>query len=98
MMRWAYQSPIKRASNYHIHDFCSEFWLKNSISDKHISYALKHVGENCQKLVEWIKTMLKAPQTHSNIFVTMDSTYVTSLLEQLNMNDLFKKIEIGNLK
>ena len=28
MMRWAYQSPIKRASNYHVHDFCSKVWSK----------------------------------------------------------------------
>ncbi len=36
MMRWAYQSPIKRASNYHIHNYCSEIWSKESISDKQI--------------------------------------------------------------
>ena len=86
MMRWAYQSPIKRASNYHIHDFCSEFWLKKNISDKHISNALKQVGENREKLVEWMKAMLNAPQTHSNKFVMMDSTHATSMSEQLAIN------------
>jgi Transposase DDE domain len=86
MMRWAYQSPIKRASNYHTHDFCSEVWLKNHISDKHISNALKHVGENREKLVEWMRTMLNAPQTHSNKFVMMDSTHATSLSEQMHIN------------
>jgi len=86
MMRWAYQSPIKRAPNYHIHDFCSEFWLKNNISDKHISNALKQVGENREKLVEWMKSMLNAPETHSNKFVMMDSTHATSLSEQLAIN------------
>lgn len=86
MMRWAYQSPIKRAPNYHIHDFCSEFWSKNNISDKHISNALKHVGENREKLVEWMKAMLKAPQNHSNKFVMMDSTHTASLSEHLSIN------------
>ena len=28
MMRWAHQSPIKRVSYYHAHDFCSEHWNK----------------------------------------------------------------------
>ncbi len=86
MMRWAYQSPIKRASNYHIHDFCSEFWSKNSISDKHISNSLKQVGENREVLVGWMKTMLNAPSMHSNKFVMMDSTHATSLSEQIAIN------------
>jgi hypothetical protein len=86
MMRWAYQSPIKRAPHYHIHDFCSEFWSKNNISDKHISNALKHVGENREKLVEWMKAMLNAPQNHSNKFVMMDSTHAASLSEHLSIN------------
>lgn len=85
MMRWAYQSPIKRASNYHIHDFCSEFWSKNSISDKHISNSLKQVGEN-RVLVGWMKTMLNAPFMHSNKFVMMDSTHAASLSEQIAIN------------
>lgn len=86
MMRWAYQSPIKRAPNYHIHDFCSEVWLKNSVSDKHISNALKHVGENREKLIEWMKAMLNAPKSHLTKFVMMDSTHATSLSEQMHIN------------
>lgn len=86
MMRWAYQSPIKRVPTYHIHDFCSEFWSKNTISDKHISNALKHVGENREKLVEWMKAMLNLPPAHSNKFVMMDSTHASSLSEQLAIN------------
>lgn len=86
MMRWAYQSPIKRAPNYHIHDFCSEFWQKSNISDKQISLALKHVGENREKLIEWMKSMLNAPQGQNNKFVMMDSTHASSLSEQLAIN------------
>ena len=86
MMRWAYNSPIKRASHYHIHDFCSELWLKNAISDKHISNALKVVGENREKLVDWMKSMLQIDKTHSNKFVMMDSTHVTSLSKQPAVN------------
>jgi hypothetical protein len=33
MMRWAYQTPIKRASYYHRHDLCSEYWSSKSMSD-----------------------------------------------------------------
>lgn len=86
MMRWAYNSPIKRASHYHIHDFCSELWMKNAISDKHISNSLKVVGENREKLVDWMKSMLQIDKTHCNKFVMMDSTHVTSLSEQLAVN------------
>jgi hypothetical protein len=86
MMRWAYQAPIKRTPNYHIHDFCSEFWSKSNISDKYISDALKYVGENREKLVEWMNSMLNAPQTHPNKFVMMDSTHATSLSEQIAIN------------
>ncbi len=86
MMRWAYQSPIKRAPSYHVHDFCSEIWSKNNISDKLISSSLKHVGENREKLVDWMKTLLNAPDNHSNKFVMMDSTHATSVSEQLAIN------------
>ena len=49
MMRWAYQTPIKRATNYHSHDFCSEHWATGSMSDKLISSNLKYFGENREK-------------------------------------------------
>jgi len=45
MMRWAYQTPIKRATAYHSHDFCSEHW-STPMSDKIISMNLKYLGEN----------------------------------------------------
>lgn len=86
MMRWAYQTPIKRASGYHIHDFCSEFWSKNSISDKQISSALKFVGENREQLVSWMRTMLETSDEKINKFVMIDSTHVTSLSDNLGIN------------
>jgi hypothetical protein len=86
MMRWAYQSPIKRAPNYHAHDFCSEHWSKNSISDKQVSEALKFIGENRQAIVTWMKLQLERDVTDSNKFVMMDSTHVASLSEQLAIN------------
>jgi hypothetical protein len=86
MMRWAYQSPIKRASRYHVHDFCSEYWSKNSISDKLISNALQFVGENRENLVVWMKGLLETSEINTNKFVMMDSTHVTSLSEQLAIN------------
>lgn len=86
MMRWAYQSPIKRAPNYHAHDFCSEVWSKESISDKEISETLKFVGQNREVLVEWMKQMLTLSGQGNNKFVMMDSTHVSTVSEQLGIN------------
>ena len=86
MMRWAYQSPIKRCANYHAHDFCSEHWSKENISDKQISSALKFVGENRETLIIWMKSMLHISKPNSNNFVLMDSTHVSSVSEHLNVN------------
>ena len=86
MMRWAYQSPIKRASGYHVHDFCSEYWSRNSISDKQISNSLKFVGENREDLVLWMKGLLETTENSTNKFVMMDSIHVTNLSEQLGIN------------
>ena len=86
MMRWAYQSPIKRASNYHIHDYCSEVWSKKSISDKQISEALKFVGQNRETLVDWMKQMLNQSGQGNNKFVMMDSTHISTVSEQLGIN------------
>jgi hypothetical protein len=86
MMRWAYQSPIKRASNYHIHDYCSEIWSKESISDKQISEALKFIGQNREALVDWMKQMLSQSGQGNNKFVMMDSTHVSTVSEQLGIN------------
>ena len=53
MMRFAYQCPIKRMSYLHAHDFCSHYWVQNSLNDKKITAALKYVGENRNILVEF---------------------------------------------
>lgn len=86
MMRWAYQSPIKRVTNYHAHDFCSELWSSSTMSDKKISSALKFIGENREVLVEWMKSQLDNGQTEKNKFVMMDSTHVASLSENIGIN------------
>jgi transposase len=85
MMRWAYQTPIKRARDYHSHDFCSEFWATKSISDKIVSSTLKHFGENRQHVVEWMKTQLKDVSGERN-YVLMDSTHQISVSENLAVN------------
>lgn len=76
MMRWVYQSPIKRATNYHAHDFCSEHWSSTSMSDKKKSSTLKFIGENREVLVSWMKSQLQADPTGKDKFVMMDSTHV----------------------
>jgi len=86
MMRWAHQSPIKRASNYHAHDFCSQVWSKSSISDKLISDSLKFAGQNREAIVEWMNQMLSKSACGNNKFVMMDSTHVSTVSEQLGIN------------
>jgi len=85
MMRWAYQTPIKRATYYHSHDFCSEYWATQSFSDKIISATLKTFGENRQKVVEWMKVQLETFPDEQN-FVLMDSTHSLSASEHLAVN------------
>jgi transposase len=84
MMRFAYQSPIKRLEHYVAQDFCSEVWNKNSpIYAKKTSELLKNVGENRCKVVDWMKGLLP-PQ--SDNFILMDSTHVVSDSEHLTTN------------
>jgi transposase len=86
MMRWAYQTPIKRATGYHSHDFCSEHWSSKSMSDKTISLTLKQFGENREKAVGWMRTLLgHVPENEQN-FVLMDSTHSISVSENLAIN------------
>ena len=86
MMRWAYQTPIKRASNYHAHDYCSQEWSSQSMSDKQISSTLQYIGENREKVVEWMKTLLSDVVEDEQNFVLMDSTHTTSVSENLAIN------------
>jgi len=86
MMRWAYQTPIKRATNYHWHDFCSEYWATKSMSDKIISSNLKCLGENREKVVGWMKTLLAGVPEKEQNFVLMDSTHSFSVSEHLSIN------------
>ena len=88
MMRWAFQSPIKRAPSYFVHDYCSELYGKNTFSDKDFSNALKFVGENREALTQWMKDLLNIEENHNNKFVLKDSTHVTSVSEHLGINAL----------
>ena len=86
MMRWAYQTPIKRATNYHSHDFCSEFWSTKTMSDKIISANLKYFGENREKVVGWMQTLLKdVPEAEQN-YVLLDSTHSVTVSDNLAIN------------
>ena len=86
MMRWAYQTPIKRATNYHFHDFCSEQWATKSMSDKTVSLNLKYFGENREKTVGWMQSLLKGIPENAEHFVLMDSTHSISVSEHLAVN------------
>jgi hypothetical protein len=86
MMRWAYQTPIKRAAHYHNHDFCSQQWSSGSMSDKQISAILKFVGENRQVLVDWMKSQLATTSNSPEKFVMMDSTHISTVSQNLAIN------------
>ena len=86
MMRWAYQTPIKRAGYYHSHDFCSEQWTTKSFSDKDISSNLKYFGESREKAVGWMKTLLNGIPEEGYNFVLMDSTHSLSASGNLALN------------
>jgi len=86
MMRWAYQTPIKRVPNYHSHDFCSEEWARKNMSDKDISLNLKWFGENREQVVGWMKSLLKDVPEEEQNFVLMDSTHAVSVSENLSVN------------
>lgn len=86
MMRWAYQSPIKRIANYHAHDFSSEHWSSSNMSDKKVSSALKFLGENREVLVSWMKSQLAVGLSGQSKFVMMDSTHVINVSENIGIN------------
>ena len=86
MMRWACQTPIKRATSYHWHDFCSEHWSTTTMSDKIISSNLKYLGENREKVVGWMKTLLSDMPENEKNFVLMDSTHSFSVSENIAIN------------
>jgi hypothetical protein len=75
MMRWAYQTPIKRAAYYHSHDFCSEHWSSQPLSDKTASGKLKYLGENREKAVAWMKTLLNGIPDKEQNFVLVACLY-----------------------
>lgn len=85
MYRWAYNTPIKRAPHYYNHDYCSQEFSKKKITDKEISAMLKLIGENRDKVVKWMRSML-GEQSKKDNFVLMDSTHVSSKSELLTVN------------
>lgn len=85
MMRWAHQSPIKRAERYHSQDFCSETWSREkAITDKVLTSVLRQFGEKRELILQWMSSLL--PSVHAENFVLMDSTHVMSELENLGVN------------
>lgn len=87
MFRWAYNTPIKRAPYYYLHDFCSEEFTDKTTTDKNVSNLLKTIGENRTKTVAWMKTLLEGQyKSGKEEFVMMDSTHVISKSDLLTVN------------
>jgi hypothetical protein len=87
MMRWAYQSPIKRITHYQAHDFCCEHWCADTIiSDKEMSAALKSVGERRELVLRWMRGLLPEAASAAEKFVMMDSTHLMSASENMGIN------------
>ena len=86
MMRWAHQTPIKRAPYYHSHDYCSEQWATKAMTDKIISLNLRYFGENREKVAGWMKSLITDIPENERNFVLMDSTHTLSVSEKLSIN------------
>lgn len=87
MFRWAYNAPVKRASYYYNHDFCSQVFSQKSVDDKIVSGTLKSVGEHRSAVVAWMKSLLKISDDETiEQFVMMDSTHLVSQSELLTVN------------
>lgn len=86
MMRFAYQHPIKRIPYQHAHDYSSLCWAAKGLDDKAITAALKHVGENRQILLNWMKGRLGLKEGLHDRFVMIDSTHIPTLSEHLSVN------------
>jgi hypothetical protein len=85
MLRWAYQSPLKRAASYQAADFCSEVWARGvTLTDKTVSAVLKTIGANRQKTAAFFKALL--PASCGRNFILMDSTCIASKSELLKIN------------
>jgi len=86
MMRFAYQYPIKRMPFQHAHDYCSLHWAVTGLDDKDITATLKHVGENRNILIDWMKSRMGVKQEVQDKFVMIDSTHIPTLSEKLHVN------------
>lgn len=87
MMRFACEAPIKRMQRIHHHDYCSLFWHKTTLTDKIITQTLRHIGENRQSIVEWMKTRILGKKgSLLQEFVMIDSTHITTTSNLLNIN------------
>lgn len=86
MFRWAYQSPIKRAQEYHAHDYGSDELYGKPLTDKVLSLTLKRTGENREKVVEWMRSRVRVINGDDRNFILMDSTHTVSLSDNLKIN------------
>jgi hypothetical protein len=86
MMRFAYQSPLKRIPYLHSHDFCAQHWVPDGLNDKRITSALRHIGENRNLILDWMKTRMPVSEAEINNFVMLDSTHIPTLSDNLHIN------------
>ena len=86
LMRFGYQCPLKRIPYLHAHDYCSQNWVIKGLDDKKITATLRFIGENRNKLVDWMKSRIGIPSFEKDNFVMMDSTHIQSLSENIHIN------------
>ena len=84
-MRWAHQAPIKRMPELYQQNYISEIWPLEQISAQSISAALKKVGGQRAKVVEWMRQKVEFSSSAQE-FVMIDGTHISSASEQLNIN------------
>ena len=86
MMRFVYQSPIKRMSYYFEHDTVSLSWSCSGLSDKKIRATLKYFGEERKTILTWMRDRLSDKNINNGDFVMIDSTHIPVQSENINVN------------
>ena len=86
MVRWAYNSPIKRTATFYNEDFCSEYFSLKTMSEKTISTALRLAGQSRTKIIDWKKSLINSNDNEKSEYLMIDSTHITTMSDLLNMN------------
>lgn len=78
LFRLTEQSPIKNVPFYFMHSYLSELWKDTTLSDKSISQLLRRIGDNREKIIEYLKFFIRDGEK-----VLLDMTHVVTHSQQI---------------